>query len=122
MALHLRFCLVAALTTLLPANTYAADQLALPGYHFEFPRDHFAHPEYQTEWWYYTGNIATGAGRQFGFEVTFFRFRPDHAADNSPTNPVWDPSQIYIAHFALTDVTGVRSFHQERLNRPGPGS
>jgi predicted secreted hydrolase len=30
---------------------------ALPGYKFEFPRDYFNHEEYQTEWWYYTGNL-----------------------------------------------------------------
>jgi predicted secreted hydrolase len=30
---------------------------ALPGYRYEFPRDHFNHPEFQTEWWYYTGNL-----------------------------------------------------------------
>ena len=32
---------------------------ALPGYRYEFPRDHFNHPEFQTEWWYYTGNLAS---------------------------------------------------------------
>jgi predicted secreted hydrolase len=98
----------------------SADQLALPGYRFEFPRDHFAHPEYQTEWWYYTGNLATSAGRQFGFEVTFFRFHPDNAPASGERNPVWDPSQIYIAHFALTDINGQHFYHEERVNRRGP--
>src|SRR3954454_20232700 len=45
---------------------------ALPGYRFGFPRDHAAHPEYQTEWWYYTGHLK-GGGRSFGFELTFFQ-------------------------------------------------
>src|SRR5947209_4634972 len=45
---------------------------ALPGYTFRFPRDHAAHPEYQTEWWYYTGHLSSG-GRRFGFELTFFQ-------------------------------------------------
>jgi predicted secreted hydrolase len=121
MAGRLRFRLLAVVITLLLSEFCAADQLALPGYRFEFPRDHFAHPDYQTEWWYYTGNIATVAGRRFGFEVTFFRFHPDQGADNSTTNPTWDPAQIYIAHFALTDITGLRFFHQERVNRKGPG-
>ncbi len=48
-------------------------RLALPNYRFEFPRDHFNHPEFQTEWWYYTGNLRTAQGRRFGFELTFFR-------------------------------------------------
>src|ERR1700742_3722292 len=46
--------------------------VALPGYRYEFPRDHFDHPDYQTEWWYYTGNVTSTDGHRFGFELTFF--------------------------------------------------
>ncbi|HUF17480.1 MAG TPA: lipocalin-like domain-containing protein, partial [Thermoanaerobaculia bacterium] len=46
---------------------------ALPGYIFEFPRDHGTHDEYRTEWWYYTGQLRTESGKEYGFEVTFFR-------------------------------------------------
>ena len=46
---------------------------ALPGYRYEFPRDYFNHPDYQTEWWYYTGNLQSAEGHKFGFELTFFR-------------------------------------------------
>ena len=45
----------------------------VPGYPFRFPRDHFGHPEFESEWWYYTGNLFTASGRHFGFELTFFR-------------------------------------------------
>jgi predicted secreted hydrolase len=45
--------------------------LALPGYEFEFPRDHGAHDSYRTKWWYYTGHLRTDDGRRYGFEVTF---------------------------------------------------
>ena len=48
-------------------------QVAQPGYRFEFPRDHFSHPNYQTEWWYYTGNLHATDGHRYGFELTFFR-------------------------------------------------
>ncbi len=48
-------------------------RVALPGYRYEFPRDFFAHPEFQTEWWYTTGNVKSADGRAFGFELTFFR-------------------------------------------------
>jgi predicted secreted hydrolase len=112
--------LLAALLLLASPVLRSADQLALPGYRFEFPRDHFAHPKFQTEWWYYTGNLATSAGRQFGFEVTFFRFHQDSGPDVGERNPVWDPSQIYIAHFALTDINGQHFYHEERVNRRGP--
>ena len=37
---------------------------------FTFPQDDGAHPDFQTEWWYYTGNIATKNGRRFGYQFT----------------------------------------------------
>ena len=92
-------------------------QPALPGYHYEFPRDHFNHPEYQTEWWYYTGNLKSSDGRRFGFELTFFRQGVDQEAGNSP----WDIRDLYMAHLALSDISGKRFYHQERINRAGPG-
>jgi predicted secreted hydrolase len=97
-----------------PAQQY---QPALPGYHYEFPRDHFNHPDYQTEWWYYTGNVKAADGHRFGFELTFFRQAVDHDAGGSP----WSMRDIYMAHLALSDISGHRFYHQERINRAGPG-
>src|SRR6202453_3785397 len=48
-------------------------KIAQPGYTFAFPRDYFNHEDYQTEWWYYTGNVKSADGHRFGFELTFFR-------------------------------------------------
>lgn len=97
-------------------------QLALPGYHYEFPRDHFNHPNYQTEWWYYTGNLHAADGHRFGFELTFFReaihLTREQIAESDAT---WRPGQIYFAHLALSDIEGQQFFHTERLNRAGPG-
>ena len=93
-------------------------QVALPGYHYEFPRDHFIHPAYQTEWWYYTGNLRAPNGHRFGFELTFFR-SGIHLPD-SP-NPVWRSDELYLAHLALSDLDGGEYYHTERLNRAGPG-
>src|ERR1051325_4523500 len=61
---------LSALATVDSADKY---RLADPGYHYEFPRDYFNHPEFRTEWWYYTGNLTSPDGRHFGFELTFFR-------------------------------------------------
>lgn len=97
-------------------------QLALPGYRYQFPRDHFSHPEYQTEWWYYTGNLRAADGHRFGFELTFFRQAldlPQSIADSS--DGTWRPDQIYLAHLALSDIDGGEFYHTERLNRAGPG-
>ena len=97
-------------------------QLALPGYRYEFPRDHFNHPDYQTEWWYYTGNLRAPDGHRFGFELTFFR-EAVHLSEQqfAASDPAWRPDQVYLAHLALSDLDSHEFFHAERLNRAGPG-
>lgn len=102
------------------SSARAGNELALPGYRYEFPRDHFSHPKYQTEWWYYTGNLRATNGRQFGFELTFFRFHPDEPPRATEHNPVWFPANVYVAHFAITDIANRRFYHTERVNRSGP--
>jgi predicted secreted hydrolase len=101
---------------------------ALPGYHYEFPRDHFSHPGYQTEWWYYTGNLRTLDGSRFGFELTFFRqgvarpAAPEAAAPaGGEQESPWDLNDVYLADLALSDLDGRRFYHTQRLNRAGPG-
>ena len=32
----------------------------------EFPRDHWSHPDYRIEWWYYTGNLEGERGQRRG--------------------------------------------------------
>ena len=86
---------------------------------FQFPRDHGSHPEYQIEWWYYTGNLHTDDGKAFGYQLTFFRFaltpqmpeRTSHFATN----------QVYMAHFALTDAANNEYFCFERRSRGAGG-
>lgn len=93
-------------------------KVALPGYKYGFPRDYFDHPEYKTEWWYYTGNVKTADDRRFGFELTFFR----QGVDRTQTKEsAWDVRDIYLAHLALSDLDGSAFYHKERTNRAGPG-
>ena len=92
--------------------------VAMPGYHFEFPKDHFNHPNFATEWWYYTGNLQSADGRHYGYELTFFR----QVNSNAPASEsVWKADQLYLAHLALSDLDGHKFEHFERLNRAGPG-
>ena len=95
---------------------------AMPGYEFAFPRDHGSHPQYKTEWWYYTGHLRTGDGRRYGFEVTFFRVGiadPESVGDPSTALGMtrWDLRHIYPAHFAITDVAAKEFRYYEKLNR-----
>jgi predicted secreted hydrolase len=91
---------------------------ALPGYRYTFPRDHFNHPDFQTEWWYYTGNLKSADGHRFGFELTFFR----RGVDRDPKMAgSWDVRDLYIAHLALSDLDSGKFLHAQRTNRAGPG-
>ena len=93
-------------------------QVAIPGYRYEFPRDHFNHPEFQTEWWYYTGNVTAKDGHRFGFELTFFR---QGVSRDPGKRETWDLQDLYLAHLALSDLDGGGFYHNERTNRAGPG-
>jgi predicted secreted hydrolase len=84
-----------------------------------FPVDHGPHPEYRTEWWYFTGNLETAAGRRFGYQLTFFR--QALAPDVPRRASAWATNQVYMAHFALTDAAGDRFHAFERLGRGAVG-
>lgn len=102
----------------LTAPALAQYRVAVPGYHFEFPRDYFNHPQFQTEWWYYTGNLRTPSGRSFGFELTFFRLG---TSSHQRPDSLWNVQNIYMAHLTLSDLQDHRFLYHERLNRTGPG-
>lgn len=101
---------------ILDPSSFGGDfRLALPGYEFEFPRDHGSHPSYRTEWWYYTGHLRTASGRRYGFEVTFFRV--GIAAPGTAKETEWDLQHVMPAHFAITDVQAKSFRYYEKLNR-----
>lgn len=85
---------------------------------FDFPLDHGPHPEFQTEWWYYTGNLEAD-GRRFGFQLTFFRSAL--AADPAARSSAWASNDIYMAHLALSDPTTGRFYAFERFSRGALG-
>lgn len=93
---------------------------ALAGYTFDFPGNHSAHPDYKTEWWYYTGHLTTEDGQPFGYELTFFRAALD--PENMPLASRWALTQVYPAHFAVSDEGRKTFFFAEKLNRAGIGT
>jgi predicted secreted hydrolase len=86
-----------------------------------FPEDLAAHEDFQTEWWYYTGNLETAEGRHFGFELTIFRIGLLPPTTALPTDSKWFGHSLYFAHFAISDVGSERFYAFERYSRPGPG-
>ena len=107
------------LSALLSAKSNAGFALAAEPRGFEFPLDHGPHPEFRNEWWYMTGNLDGEDGRRFGFELTIFRFAlvPQLPAMDSR----WRTNQVYIAHFAVTDVAGKNFYVAERFSRGALG-
>ena len=69
----------------------------------ELPRDHYAHDDFKTEWWYYTGHLYDEVGRRYGFEFTFFRLRTVNLWYNGV--PVWWIMYPHgmAGHVAITD-------------------
>ncbi len=97
---------------------------AVAPYRFRFPRDHAAHPDYRTEWWYVTGRLegrsgGPAAGRRFGFELTFFRVGLDTSWRRVAS--AWAPRELILAHLAVTDESGRRFRFAERAARPALG-
>jgi predicted secreted hydrolase len=98
-----------------------SDYLSITGpCNLKFPEDHGAHPGYRTEWWYYTGNLRSETGELYGFQLTFFRRQiSPPGADRAWPNPpsAWRTQQIYLAHAAVSDVTGKRHLQAELVSR-----
>lgn len=88
---------------------------------WQFPRDFGAHPAFQTEWWYYTGNVQTEDGRRFGYQFTIFRRAIAPPNETASSGSEWRSDQLYMAHFGLSDVADERFFHEERFSRGGAG-
>jgi len=86
---------------------------------WKFPEDDGSHPEFRTEWWYFTGNLSDAAGARYGYELTFFR-QGVRFAPADPGNP-WSIRDLYLAHFAITDVSRSAFRAVDLMSRSGPG-
>jgi predicted secreted hydrolase len=83
-----------------------------------FPYDEGSHPDFRLEWWYITGWLNHDSAHPLGFQITFFRARPDLKHDNPSA---FTPRQVLIAHAALSDPAYGRLVHIQRAARAGFG-
>jgi predicted secreted hydrolase len=98
-----------------------------PGHSWQFPRDHHAHPEYRSEWWYVTGQLVSGAEGvadapivpTHGFQVTLFRL--GIVPEMPPWDSGWTARDLVLGHAAVTDLRTGRHLFSEVLTRTGPG-
>jgi predicted secreted hydrolase len=85
----------------------------------EFPRDHANHPGFQTEWWYYTGNLIGKRDRPFVFQLTFFRVQLKPAPPASDS--AWRTNELFFAHLTVSDVQGEQFLVAEKSGRGAAG-
>jgi predicted secreted hydrolase len=88
---------------------------------WDFPKDFGPHPEYQTEWWYYTGNLVNSDGRRFGYQLTFFRRGLLPPEDWAYRDSKWGVNQVYMGHFAVSDIATQEHYAFERFSRGAAG-
>ena len=79
------------------------------------PEDHGPHPRFRSEWWYFSGNLVDETGGEFGFQLTFFRYALSPEPPQRPSR--WAASQIYMAHFAISDRARGKHRVAERFAR-----
>ncbi|QOJ30226.1 MAG: carotenoid 1,2-hydratase [Ignavibacteriales bacterium] len=105
-----------SLSSLMSGEEDSLYMRAFPGGEFTFPADHGPHPGYKTEWWYFTGNLVSDEGREFGYQFTIFRTAVSPHVTRSGG---WLTNNIYMGHFALTDISGEKFYYFERFSRDG---
>jgi predicted secreted hydrolase len=109
---------IMAVAALAPSYSAAAPAYApvVENHPLTFPADFGSHPQFRTEWWYVTGWLTTEHGESLGFQITFFRTKPD-IDENNPSS--FTPRQILIAHCAISDPKRGRLWQDQRVRRAG---
>ncbi len=107
--IFLAVCLV-----LIPAAAVSPEEYkeVSPSYRLTFPGDFFYRKDYRVQWWYFTGHLYDGQGREFGYELTFFAVGVQRRAYRSK----FGVENIYISHFAVSDIKEKRFFYSEKAD------
>jgi predicted secreted hydrolase len=104
---------------LLEAASYPEFKTVQGPQEFIFPRDHGPHLDYQTEWWYYTGNLEAESGERFGYQLTIFR--RGLAPGETQRESKFATNQIYFGHFAITNIGEGEHVALEQFERGSAG-
>ena len=103
MDMYLKFFMTVFILIFLGSCTPAVYQ-AYPIQELSLPRDEAAHRA-PIEWWYWTGHLSDTAGKEYGFELTFFKaYAPQNAKLFGFIPAWWLVEKAHIAHFAITDL------------------
>jgi predicted secreted hydrolase len=108
--------ILTSFTSTLPGQDF---KRALPGRTFSFPQDHFSHPEFKTEWWYYSGHLYSQEKKSYGYQLTFFRTGLTRETKHQKSK--WSIQDLYFAHLAITDESNNRFQSLEKISRGSLG-
>ncbi|MCS7062794.1 MAG: carotenoid 1,2-hydratase [Methylacidiphilales bacterium] len=97
------------------AQTHTQWKQALSPHPWSFPKDHGNHPEYRTEWWYFTGNLTDSKQKNYGYQLTFFR--QGARRDTPPLKSRWTFRDLYFAHFAISDPSIPLFLKAQKISR-----
>ncbi len=86
---------------------------------FVFPRDHAGHDGYKNEWWYLTGQLTDNSGREFGYQLTFFRIALSPKKSKNPS--AWATQYVWMGHAAISDIDEQHHLQEQRLSREANG-
>ena len=121
-------CIFIFATLIIGPSSFAIDEdkyLSLTGpCRLVFPKDHGIHAGYRTEWWYYTGNLQADSGKQYGYQLTFFRSqisRSDAEKNWPEPRSAWRTQQVYAGHAAISDISGKKHLQSESIARGSLG-
>ena len=120
------FILGIFLTLFAPSSRLFGEEFkrALPGKIFSFPQDHFSHPEFKTEWWYYSGHLQSSDRdkKSYGYQLTFFRTGlKSEKKETKDKKSKWSIQNLYFAHLALTDESKKKFDYREKISRGSLG-
>lgn len=106
-----------SVSSLLGAPAVAGYARAVEPREFTFPTDHGPHPDFRSEWWYWTGNLTTADGRAFGYQFTVFRFALAPLTTGPERTSAWAARESWLAHLTLSDIAGGHFYSFERAGR-----
>jgi predicted secreted hydrolase len=109
--------LVALIVALLCAATWRGVK---PGHAWVFPQDHWAHPEFRIEWWYFTGILedVSSPGQLFGYQFTFFRV--GLLPEEPDLDSRWATRQLLMGHAAVGEFGAGKHRFSDLLYREIP--
>lgn len=102
------------ISSVLSDNKDTMFKKAIDKRNFKFPEDFYPKTDFRNEWWYFTGNLETRDGRQFGYQFTIFR---NSLSKKQQSHNNWESNEIYMSHFAVTDIKNSKFYAFERLSR-----